>query len=151
MAPGSLLKSKWAELPEQARKLWLDGTGDRHITFSWKTRGGVYKHGGTWEGWVNRLLESYRGAKNSMMRRAMEKHLEVVACPSCQGERLNRQARNVRITTTSRNFAKRGLPMEMSLPQVCALSIEQAAEFFEALKLNATQQMIAEEALKEIS
>lgn len=151
MAPGSLLKSKWAELPEQARKLWLDGTGDRHITFSWKTRGGVYKHGGTWEGWVNRLLESYRGAKNPMMRRAMEKHLEVVACPSCQGERLNRQARNVRITTTSRNFAKRGLPMEMSLPQVCALSIEQAAEFFEALKLNATQQMIAEEALKEIS
>lgn len=151
MESGSLLKTKWADLPEQAKQLWLDGTGEKHITFSWKTRGGVYKHGGTWEGWVNRLLENYRTAKNPMMRRAMEKHLEVVACPSCHGERLNKQARNVRITTTSRKFAKRGLPLEMSLPQVCALSIEQAAEFFESLKLDTTQQIIAEEALKEIS
>ena len=151
MESGSLLKTKWLELPAQAQQLWLNGTGDRHITFSWKTRGGVYKHGGTWEGWVNRLLESYRSTKNPMQRRAMEKHLEVVACPACQGERLNKQARNVRLTSASRRFAKHGLPVEMSLPQVCALSIEQAAEFFESLKLDATQRIIAEEALKEIS
>ena len=151
MEAGSLLKLKWVDLPEQARQLWLGGTGDRHITFSWKTRGGVYKHGGTWEGWVNRLLESYRTTKNPMQRRAMEKHLEVVACPSCNGERLNKQARHVRLTSSSRHFAKRGLPVEMSLPQVCALSIEQAAEFFESLKLDDTQRIIAEEALKEIS
>ncbi len=151
MDTGTLLKIKWVDISAEAQKLWLYGTGDRHITFSWKTRGGVYKHGGTWEGWVNRLLENYRTVKNPMLRRAMEKHLEVVSCPTCEGQRLNKQARNVRIATTSRRFVKRKLPMELSLPQVCALSIEEAAEFFESLKLDTTQHIIAEEALKEIS
>jgi len=150
MEADTLLKMKWIDLPAEAQQLWLEGTGDRHITFSWRTRGGVYKHGGTWEGWTNRLLENYRTTKNPMQRRAMEKHLEVVPCPSCDGERLNRQARNVRITSSNNRLKKRGLPMEMSLPQVCALSIEEAAEFFKSLKLDATGQMIAEEALKEI-
>ncbi|MEZ6124384.1 MAG: excinuclease ABC subunit UvrA [Planctomycetaceae bacterium] len=154
MDAGSLIKSKWVDVPEAAKQLWLYGTGDRHITFAWRTRGGVYKHGGTWEGWVNRLLDSYRTTKNPMQRRAMEKHLEVLPCPSCEGERLNRQARNVKLTSNSKSFRKRtadrGLGLELSLPQVCALSIDEAAEFFESLKLDATQQLIAEEALKEI-
>ncbi|HIK90471.1 MAG TPA: excinuclease ABC subunit UvrA [Planctomycetes bacterium] len=150
MDVGTLLKTKWVDVPEDARRLWLDGTGDRHITFSWRTRGGVYKHGGTWEGWTNRLLENYRATKNPMLRRSMEKHLEVVPCPACAGERLNKQARHVRITSGNSRFKKRGLPLEMSLPQVCALSIEEAAEFFESLKLDATGQIIAEEAVKEI-
>ena len=40
--------------------------------------------------------------------------------------------------------------MSRSLPDVCALSIREAAEFFEALELDATAFHIAEEALKEI-
>ena len=146
----SLLRMKWKDIPEAAKQLWLYGTGERHITFTWRTRGGAWKHGGTWEGWANRLLESYRTAKNPMRRRQLEKYMEVASCPSCHGERLNRQARNVRLRTTSKRFAARGLPLEFSLPQVCALSIEEAAEFFDSLKLDATQQLIAEEALKEI-
>ncbi len=150
MSAGSLLKTKWKDIPEKARHLWLYGTGDRHVTFTWKTRGGAWKHGGTWEGWVNRLLESYRTAKNPMRRRQLEKYMEVVTCSACDGERLNRQARSVRLTSASRTFRKRGLPMEMSLPQVCALSIEEALEFFEELKLDDVSQFIAAEALKEI-
>lgn len=151
MEPETLIKTKWEDIPEQAQQLWLTGTGDQHITFNWKTRGGSHKHGGVWEGWSNRLLEQYRATKNPMMRRAMEKHLEVVKCPDCNGERLNRQARNVRMTSSSKAFKKRGHRMELSLPEVCALSIEEAAEFFQSMKLNDTQQMIAEEALKEIT
>ncbi|MFN9720282.1 MAG: excinuclease ABC subunit UvrA [Planctomycetota bacterium] len=205
MVPDSLLKMKWKDIPEEARRKWLYGTGDRHITFTWKTRGGAWKHGGQWEGWANRLLESYRTAKNPMRRRQLEKYMEVVTCPGCNGERLNRQARNVRLKTTSHSYLRRvaasqgptaegeesaevrhrgkkqkGLnrktlqgtssessslsaselsvanraiplqPVELSLPQVCSLSIEAAYDFFESLELDSTQQMIAEEALKEI-
>lgn len=151
MDADTLIKSKWEDIPDEAKQLWLTGTGEQHITFSWRTRGGVHKHGGLWEGWANRLLEQYRTTKNPMQRRAMEKHLEVVKCPDCNGERLNRQARNVRMTSTSKAFKKRGHRMELSLPEVCALSIEEAAEFFQSMKLNDTQQLIAEEALKEIT
>ena len=56
----SMLKMKWKDIPEAAQKLWLYGTGERHITFTWRTRAGAWKHGGKWEGWANRLLESYR-------------------------------------------------------------------------------------------
>lgn len=163
MAADSLLKMKWKDIPDAAKQLWLYGTGERHITFTWRTRGGAWKHGGTWEGWVNRLLDSYRTAKNPMRRRQLEKYMEVASCPTCQGERLNRQARNVRLKSTSREFAARLKSsqakefkaqatggIELSLPQVCALSIEEAYSFFESLKLNATQQLIAEEAIKEI-
>jgi len=150
LEPGTILKTKWKDLPDQAKHLWLYGTGDKHITFAWRTRGGVYKHGGTWEGWINRLLNDYRSTKNPMRRKQLEKYMEILPCPSCQGERLNRQARNVKLTSNSKTFKKRSHPMELSLPQVCALSIEEAAEFFESLKLDSTQQLIAEEALKEI-
>ena len=171
----SLLKMKWKDIPEQAKQLWLYGTGERHVTFTWKTRAGAWKHGGKWEGWVNRLLESYRTAVNPMRRRQLEKYMEVVPCSSCNGERLNRQARNVRLKTNSPRFiarrksatnpksqisnlksdgAKKQLltqdGIELSLPQLCALSIEEATEFFDSLVLDSTQQLIAEEALKEI-
>jgi len=146
----SLLKMKWKDIPEPAKQLWLYGTGERHITFTWRTRGGSWKHGGKWEGWVNRLLESFRTAVNPMRRRQLEKFMEVAPCPACHGERLNRQGRNVRLRTTSSRYRKRGLPIELSLPQVCALSIEESAEFFDSLELDATLQFIAEEALKEI-
>lgn len=146
----SLLKMKWQDMPQQARDLWLYGTGTRHITFSWRSRGGVWKHGGTWEGWSNRLLESWRTAANPMRRRQLEKHMEVVTCSACQGERLNRQARSVRIRTSHPAFGKNNRPAELSLPQLCALSVQEAALFFEKLVLDPVQQIIAEEALKEI-
>ena len=150
MDDGSLLKTKWKDLPPQAQQLWLNGTGDRHVTFTFGHRGGSYKHGGKWEGWANRLLNDYRSSKNPMRRRQIEKHLEVVPCQSCEGERLNRQARNVRIKTNSRRFGTKGRAKELSLPEVCSLTIAEASEFFSSLKLNDVQQYIAEEALKEI-
>ncbi len=150
MDEGSLLKTKWQHVPEEAQKLWLTGTGERHIIFKFGHRGGSYKHGGRWEGWTNRLLNDYRSSRNPMRRRQIEKHLEIVSCPSCKGERLNRQARHVRIRTNSRRFGKNGPGNELSLPQVCALTIADAAEFFSSLKLDETGQFIAEEALKEI-
>ena len=46
MAEGSLLKTPWKDLPEEAKHKFLYGTGNRHITFSWGHAGGVWKHGG---------------------------------------------------------------------------------------------------------
>ncbi len=61
--------------------------------------GGVWKHGGTWDGFLPELLDSYRKAKNPMRRRQLEKYMEFVRCSACEGQRLNPQARNVRITS----------------------------------------------------
>ena len=74
-----------SDLPEAARQQFLYGTGDRHITFAWRSSGGVWKHGGTFEGIVAELLESYRKAKNIMRRRQLEKYMEFVPCTECSG------------------------------------------------------------------
>ncbi|MCA9056613.1 MAG: excinuclease ABC subunit A, partial [Planctomycetaceae bacterium] len=174
----SFLKTPWKDLPEAARELWLHGLGDRHITFAWRHRGGVWKHGGNWVGFLPELLDEYIKARNPMRRRQLEKFMATVTCSSCEGTRLNRQARNVRIashvdgrrsvesgddSTSKRNTkrAARGTSRKtppaadagrtaLSLPVLCSLSIDDAARFFAAPELDPTQQLIAEDALKEI-
>jgi len=143
---GILLKHPWQDLPEPARQKFLYGTGDRHITFSWRHSGGIWKHGGQWSGYINDLLDDYIKGKNPMRRRQLEKYMDIVGCSSCQGDRLNPQARNVLISSKGTGKSITAL----SLPQVCELSVDRAMEFFQSLELNGTQKLIAEEALKEI-
>ncbi len=146
----SLIKTPWRDLPAEAQRQLLQGTGDRHITYSWRYSGGVWKHGGTFDGVIADLLESYRKAKNMMRRRQLEKYMEIVPCVDCQGTRLNPQARSVRIASNSESFRAPKRPMLLSLPDVCNLSIRDAFAFFESLDLDETRQLIAAEALKEI-
>ncbi|MDQ3333220.1 MAG: excinuclease ABC subunit UvrA, partial [Planctomycetota bacterium] len=148
---GTLLKTPWEKLDDEVKRRFLHGTGDRHITFSWKHRGGVWKHGGTWSGFLTKLLDDYRDTKNPMRRRQLEKYMDFAVCTACGGGRLNKQASHVRLTTASPTFRKRHRKVELSLPEVCALSIADAADFFSELKLDATQTLIATEAIKEIS
>ena len=146
----SFLKTPWAKLPEPARRAWLDGLGERHVTFHWKGRGG-WKHGGEWGGFLNELLESYREAKNPMRRRQLEKFMINRPCTACGGTRLNKQANHVRLKTASGKFAEEHGRDELSLPEVCDLPISAAAEFFTDLILSDTDRVIAVEAIKEVS
>ena len=148
MTAGSFLKTKWEDVPDDAKQMFLFGMGNRHITFSWRHSGGLWKHGGTWAGYVPELVDEFHKAKNPMRRRQLEKYMEVVPCSKCHGERLNAQARNVRVT--SKSVARTEIEPLRSLPEVCALSVDQACQFFGELELDSTGAMIADEALKEI-
>ena len=54
------------------------------------------------------------------------------------------------VTVTSRQPEVPRSPPALTLPEVCALAVSDAAEFFGALDLDATGQQIAAEVLKEI-
>ena len=150
LKPKSFLKTPWKRLPENARRAWLDGLGGRHVTYHWKGRGG-WKHGGEWAGFLAELLENYRDTKNPMRRRQYEKLMHVRPCGACGGARLNKQANHVRLKTASAEFAEEHGKDELSLPEVCALPISAATEFFSQLELSDTDRMIATEAVKEIA
>ncbi|MFO1021561.1 MAG: excinuclease ABC subunit UvrA [Planctomycetales bacterium] len=178
---GSLLKTPWEDLPKKVQEQFLYGLGQRHITYAWKHRGGVWKHGGLFAGVVPELLESYRTAKNPMRRAQLEKYMRTLTCSTCHGARLNPQARSVRLTTSVPDWetyrvtgdadhspksngkaakrTRRAAPASprqttrnrsLGLTEVCALSIAEADHFFQGLVLDATGQLIAGEALKEI-
>jgi len=144
---GTLLDTSWQDLPKQWQDIWLWGAGDEHITFTWRGGPSGHKYGGHFEGLIPELLEKYRNSQSGMQIRQLEKYMQVMPCPDCNSERLNPQARHVRITTRSGKFADRP---SLSLPEVCHLPISDATEFFSELDLDATRTIIATEALKEI-
>ncbi|HYO25277.1 MAG TPA: excinuclease ABC subunit UvrA, partial [Lacipirellulaceae bacterium] len=142
-----LLETPWEKLSEDQRRLWLWGTGDEHITFTWKTGKNSQKYGGTFEGIIPELLEKYRTAKVKSLINKLEAYMNIIGCPDCHGRRLNPQACAVRVTTTHPQFAEKP---SRTLPEVCELPIADAAAYFTELDLGATERKIAHEALKEI-
>ncbi len=141
---GMDLKTPWRDLPAEQHNWLLHGAGDRHITFEWKMRGGaVWKHGGKWEGIVPQLLSSFKKTASGPRRLQLEKYMRVVRCPTCQGQRLNPQARAVRVAGKT-------------LVEVCALPIGELGEWLDPERgrleksLDGTQKIIATQVLKEI-
>ena len=60
----AVLKTPWAKLADETKQLFLYGLGGRHITYEWRYRGGIWKHGGTFDGFIPELLEGYRKTNN---------------------------------------------------------------------------------------
>ena len=143
----AMLETPWEKLPTELQKLWLWGTGDEHITFTWRNGAHGHKYGGRFEGIIPHLLSRYRTSNSRIQRRQLEKYMSVVECGACNGARLGPQGRSVALTTTHPKFAARP---ERSLPDVCGLAVSDAAEFFSGLELDATGHTIAAELLKEI-
>ncbi len=145
---GVNLSQPWNRLPESARHALLYGTGDKHLTFEWKWSGGVWKHGGVFEGVIAELRDKYRKATASVVREYYEKFMRKGPCPTCRGLRLNRQALAVRvpIAGAGRTWAGYG----PSLPELCALPVDLAAETLSALRLTPVQSQVVAEVLKEV-
>ena len=91
------LKTPWSKLPAEHQTLLLHGSGDAHIVWEWKQRAGVWKHAGKWEGVVPQLMSQFKKATAGPRRMQLEKYMRVVSCPACKGQRLNPQARAVRV------------------------------------------------------
>ncbi len=144
---GALLETPWRDLEKDLQHIWLWGTGDQHITFTWRAGRSSQKYGGTFEGVIPELLEKYRTSQSQAQIRKLEQYMRVIDCPDCQGARLNAQARAVTLSTASPAFAEQPA---YSLPELCHLPVSEAVEFFSGLKLSDAQQFIAAELLKEI-
>jgi excinuclease ABC subunit A len=143
-AVGFDIRKPWKDLPKKAREALLHGTGDRHITYEWRWSGGLWKHGGTFEGVIAELRDKYRKAKAAFVREYYEKYMRRGPCPECRGSRLNRQAMGVRIPIAS---DKKGGP---NIHELCAMSVAQAGDALANLKLTPVQRIVAEEVLKEL-
>ncbi len=146
LPPQTVLETAWEELDQKIQKALLWGTGDQHITYTWRSGPSGYKWGGPYEGIIPKMLSQFRETKSKVQRLGMEKFMRVIPCGFCNGQRLNEQARSFRLDTSFKGFEKKSL----SLPDLCDLPINRLQEFFTELKLSDSGRMIAAEALKEI-
>ena len=153
---GTMLEAKWKDLSEEAQKIWLWGY-EEPLSFDWRGGRKSRKFSGTFEGFIPELIDKYRNTRNKMQQKHLEKYMETMDCPDCHGRRLNPQASAVTLRSDSTTFTRLAQSPEneeskadLTLPELCDLSVEELAAFFESLELTATETLIAGEALKEI-
>ncbi len=127
------------DLKKDIQQLILYGSGDEIIEFTYNNDRGnkkVKEH--TFEGIIPNMHRRYHDTDSSVVREELAKYMNQQPCPNCNGERLNRAARHVYIA-------------EQTLPQITAMPIDTAADFFKNLKLPGKRGEIAKKIVKEIN
>lgn len=129
----------WSELPERIRKIILHGSGDEPVKISYFDGIRSYKSDKPFEGVMNHLQRRYRETDSDMIRGELEKYMDDAPCEACDGYRLKPEALAVKVGGRH-------------VGELCRLSIEEAAQWFEQLvpKLSSNEQKIADKVLKEI-
>jgi excinuclease ABC subunit A len=145
---GGDLTRPWRELPLATRRALLHGAGDEHIMFEWRTRRGIWRHGGAFDGVIAELQAAYRSSSSSMVRSYYEQFMRQGDCPACRGARLMPQA--LAVTLRGRLAAGRTAAQSLNLAEFCRLPITAALEFLDRLELDDVRRIIAHEPLKEI-
>jgi excinuclease ABC subunit A len=128
----------YKSLPKKIRDIILHGSGDEIIHFVFKgDNGREYRKQQPFEGVIPNLNRRFRDTESGSVREDLLKYLTQMPCDDCHGTRLNIQARHV--------FVK-----NKAMPEITALSIEAARDFFSNLKLPGQRGEIAARILKEI-
>jgi len=126
------IRVPFAELPKEVSDAFLHGLSGQ-LTF----RQGLYSYQGPWKGAVRWLRERLNEAPSEKVRIALEELVSPSACPDCKGKRLRSDSLSVRL-------GGRGIADYTSLP------IEDSVAAFERIKLNAREEQIAGQILREI-
>ena len=137
---GANLDTPWQEIPEEARRKLLYGLDRQRIRFRYRRTPGDrgWTHYDTFEGIIPMLERRFRETKDDATKEDLSAFTTQAKCPDCGGTRLRPEARAVRLGG-------------LALPELCALSVEQAHEFLTKLELSETERQIGEDALHEIT
>jgi excinuclease ABC subunit A len=133
---GVELETPWQKLPKRAREALLHGLGEERVPMTLTRRGRS-----------ERVLRSFDGVLGELTRRSearggddaeLAAYRSPAPCAACGGSRLRPEARAVRVGAHS-------------LPELCALSIEDAERALLALDLAAERRIVADRVLREIA
>jgi len=128
------------ELDDSFKNVLLYGSGKEKIEFHLPghrgRRGKKRTH--AFEGVLHNMERRYRETESNVVREELAKYLSQQACPACHGSRLNQAARHVFIE-------------EKTLPEITAMPIIKAHEFFARLNLGGKRGEIAAKINNEIS
>jgi excinuclease ABC subunit A len=91
----------------------------------------------TYEGVVTNLERRHKETDSDFIRRDIERFMQEKPCHACEGRRLKPEVLAITVG-------------EQSIMDVCSLSIDDALKWFNGLKLNPTEAIIAQLILKEI-
>ena len=132
-------KTKWKDLPENVKEVFLRGSGGEEIEFRYDEGGRVYQVKRVFEGVIPNLERRYRETDSAWSREEMERFQNNRSCGTCEGYRLRPEALAVRIAG-------------LHAGQVVKMSIRAAHDWIGSVPetLTGQQNEIAKAILKEI-
>ncbi|MDH3976935.1 MAG: excinuclease ABC subunit UvrA [Gammaproteobacteria bacterium] len=132
------VETAFDDLEPAIQKVLLHGSDGEEIEFSYRSpRGMQVTRTHPFEGILPNLERRYKETDSGTVREELAKYLSIQPCPDCGGSRLNTAARNVFIDNHS-------------IQQITSMSVNQAINFFESLKLDGWRGEIASKIYKEI-
>ncbi len=132
------IDTPYNDLSADIQRTILYGSGKEEIAFSYvNDRGSVFKNRHAFEGIIPNLERRYRDTESQSVRDELAKFIASQPCPDCHGTRLCRDARHVFVN-------------DLRLPEVTAMPVGDASDYFDTLNLTGRKGEIASKILKEI-
>ena len=132
--------TRWKDLNDKVKKVFLYGSGDEEIKFRYDEGGRIYQVSRTFEGVIPNMERRYRETDSNWIREEFENYQNNRPCGSCSGYRLRPEALAVKISNSH-------------IGQVVQLSIKDALIWCQSVPKTLSKQKneIAHTILKEIS
>ena len=126
------------KLPKRFRDVLLYGSGEEMLEYDYTNRSGFVQHRKhTFEGLIPNLERRYQESSSDWIKGKIEQYMSTAECSACHGQRLRKEL--LAVTIGGKNIM-----------EFCDLSVAEALEFLDALKLSPTQDKISAEIRKEI-
>ena len=140
------LEAPFESLPAEIRQVLLHGSGTQDIKFSYLLEDGNAagrkvnkKH--PFEGIIPSLQRRYRETDSAVVREDLARLRSSQPCPDCQGHRLRRDARHVKLGEGAQ---------ARSIQDISVLTLRECLHYFNQLELRGARAEIAAKVIREI-
>lgn len=128
----NLQNRKFEDLPDEIKDAFWNGTKKR-LTF----KQGTYKYESDWKGALRAMRERLETPPSESVREALNELVAPVACPVCEGKRLQPESLAVKVGN-------------LGIYDYVSLALDESLEKVENIKLSAREEKIAGLVLREI-
>jgi len=129
--------TKWKDMPDIVKDTILYGTKGEKFEFHYTRKYGSGTYNTEYEGIVNNLERRYHETTSNFSKNEIEKYINVIPCPKCNGKRLNDEI--LAITIGGKNIF-----------DFTSMPIKEEMEFISNIKLSERDAFIAEQIIAEI-
>ena len=134
---GFSLDTPVCDIPQEKLDVLLYGTNGRKIKMIRRREYGTGEYMAPFEGIVNNLERRYKETKSDWMREELESYMQQMPCPDCHGDRLKPESLAVTVGG-------------LNIMEFTRLSVTEALDFLDNLKLTAREHAIGDGILKEV-
>ena len=133
------LSKPFKELPDKFKQTVLYGTGNKNVkyTYTSKTGGKTQKFNHPFEGLITCVERRYRETGSDFFKDRMSRYMVTKSCPDCKGKRFKPEV--LAVTGGGKNIA-----------ELSDMSIRDALDFVDNIKLSEKDLLIGKQILKEI-